>query len=78
VARDRVLAAAFDSEAAHRYCREGPEVRSTVTPPNRRNRGRKWRRARYRRRMKRRFQRRVYGQRWQAPSRGTSGCSARR
>jgi hypothetical protein len=40
---DRVLAdAAFDAEAHHRYCREELGVRSTVTPLNRRNRGRQW------------------------------------
>jgi hypothetical protein len=73
----RVLAdAAFDSEGNHRYAREGLGVRSTVIPLNRRNRGRKWPRARYRRQMVRRFRkkpkgsryRRVYGQRWQAES----------
>jgi hypothetical protein len=77
VAHDRVLAdAAFDSEEIHRYCREELGVRSTVIPLNRRNRGRKWPKARYRRQMVRRFRkkpkgsrhRRVYGQRWQAES----------
>jgi len=74
---DRVLAdAAFDSEESHRYCREELGVRSTVIPLNRRGRGRKWPRTRYRRQMVRRFRkrprgsrsRRVYGQRWQAES----------
>jgi transposase len=74
---DRVLAdAAFDSEDNHRCCREVLGVRSTVIPLNRRNRGRKWPRTRYRRQMVRRFRkrprrsryRRVYGQRWQAES----------
>jgi hypothetical protein len=74
---DRVLAdCAFDSEGSHRYCREGLGVRSTVIPLNRRNRGRKWPKSRYRRQMVRRFRkrpkgsrhRRVYGQRWQAES----------
>jgi hypothetical protein len=74
---DRVLAdAAFDSEENHRYAREGLGVRSTVIPLNRRGRGRKWPRTRYRRQMVRRFRkkpkggrhRRVYGQRWQAES----------
>jgi hypothetical protein len=77
VAWDRVLAdAAFDSEAHHRYCREGLGVRSTVIPVNRRGRGRKRPKTRYRRQMVRRFRkrprggryRRVYGQRWQAES----------
>jgi transposase len=77
VAWDRVLAdAAFDSEDNHRRCREVLGVRSTVIPLNRRNRGRKWPRTRYRRQMVRRFRKRprgsrhkrVYGQRWQAES----------
>lgn len=77
VAWDRVLAdAAFDSEGHHRYCREDLGVRSTVIPLNRRNRGRKRPRTRYRRQMVKRFRRkprgsrhrRVYGQRWQAES----------
>jgi hypothetical protein len=74
---DRLLAdAAFDSEENHRLCREDLGVRSTVIPLNRRNGGRKWPQARYRRQMKRRFRkkprgsrsRRVYGQRWQVES----------
>ena len=74
---DRVLAdAAFDGEGHHRDCREGLGVRATVTPLNRRNRGRKWPKTRYRRQMVERFRkkpkgrthRRVYGQRWQVAS----------
>jgi hypothetical protein len=74
---DRVLAdAAFDSEENHRYCREDLGVRSAVIPINRRGRGRKWPKTRYRRQMVKRFRkkprgsrhRRVYGQRWQAES----------
>jgi hypothetical protein len=74
---DRVLAdAAFDSEAHHRYCREDLGVRATVIPLNRRGRGRKWPKTKYRRQMVKRFRkkprgsrhRRVYGQRWQAES----------
>jgi hypothetical protein len=69
VSWDRVLGdAAFDSEANHRLCREDLHVRSTVIPLNRRNRGRKWPKTRYRRQMKKRFFKRVYGQRWQAES----------
>ncbi|HZY90013.1 MAG TPA: transposase [Gemmataceae bacterium] len=77
VGYDRVLGdAAFDSEESHRYCREGLGVRSTVIPLNRRGRGRKWPKTRYRRQMVRRFRKkprgsrhkRVYGQRWQAES----------
>jgi hypothetical protein len=69
---DRVLGdAAFDSEESHRYCREDLGVRSTVIALNRRNRGRKRPKSRYRQ-MVRRFRkkprgsrhRRVYGQRW--------------
>jgi hypothetical protein len=68
--------AAFDCEERHRYCRRDLRVRSTVTPINRRGRGRKWPKARCRRQMVRRFRntpkgrrpRRVYGQRWQAES----------
>jgi hypothetical protein len=74
---DRVLGdAAFDSEENHRLCREDLGVRATVIPLNRRNRGRKWPKTRYRRQMKKRFRKkprgsrhkRVYGQRWQAES----------
>jgi transposase len=77
VAWDRVLAdAAFDSEENHRLCREELGVRSTVIALNRRGRGRKRPKTRYRRQMVRRFRRRprrsryrrVYGQRWQAES----------
>jgi transposase len=77
VSWDRVLAdAAFDSEENHRLAREDLGVRSTVIPLNRRNRGRKKPKTRYRRQMVRRFRRkprgsrhrRVYGQRWQAES----------
>jgi hypothetical protein len=74
---DRALAdAAFDAEEHHRYAREDLGVRSTVIPLNRRNRGRKWPKTKYRRQMVKRFRkkpkgsrhRRVYSQRWQAES----------
>ena len=74
---DRVLAdAAFDSEESHRLCREGLGVRSTVIPLNRRGRGRRWPKTRYRRQTVKRFRKkprgsrhkRVYGQRWQVES----------
>ena len=74
---DRALAdAAFDSEGHHAHAREGLGVRSTVIPLDRRGRGRKWPKAKYRRQMVKRFRRkpkgsrhrRVYGQRWQAES----------
>jgi hypothetical protein len=69
VSWDRVLGdAAFDSEENHRLAREDLGVRSTVIPLNRRNRGRKWPKTRYRRQMKKRFPRRKYGQRWQVES----------
>src|SRR5262249_13677962 len=58
----RVLAdAAFDSEAHPRYCRERLGVRSTVIALNRRGRGRKWPKTKYRRQMVRRFRRRPRG-----------------
>jgi transposase len=60
--------AAFDSEENPRLCREELGVRSTVIPLNRRNRGRKWPKTKYRRQMKRRFPKRKYTQRWQAES----------
>jgi hypothetical protein len=66
---DRVLGdAAFDSEENHRLAREDLGVRSTVIPINRRNRGRKWPKTRYRRQMRRRFPKRQYRQRWQVES----------
>jgi len=77
VSWDRVLAdAAFDSEENHRLARQGLGVRATVIPLNRRNRGRKWPKTRYRRQMVKRFRKkprgsrykRVFGQRWQAES----------
>ena len=69
VSWDRVLGdAAFDSEENHRLAREDLGVRSTVIPLNRRNRGRKWPKTKYRRQMKRRFAKRKYGQRWQVES----------
>lgn len=69
VSWDRVLGdAAFDSEENHRLAREDLGIRSTVIPLNRRNRGRKWPKTKYRRQMKKRFFKRVYGQRWQVES----------
>jgi len=66
---DSVLGdAAYDSEENHRLCREDLGIRSTTIPINRRNRGRKWPKTKYRRQMKQRFHRRKYGQRWQAES----------
>ena len=66
---DRVLGdAAYDAERHHEQCRDDYRIRSTVIPINRRGRGRKWPRSKYRRQMRRRFHRRKYGQRWQAES----------
>jgi DDE family transposase len=65
---DRLLAdTAYDGEHNHVLCREGLGIRSTIIPINRRN-TRKWPQTRYRRQMKRRFFRRLYGQRWQIES----------
>ena len=61
---DRVLAdAAFDSEAHHQYCRKDLGVRSTVIPLNRRGRGRKWPKTKYRRQMVKRFRKKPEGSR---------------
>ena len=77
VTRDRVLAdAAFDAGGHHRCPREGPGVRSTVIPLNRRGRGREWPKTTYRRQTVERFRKRprgsrharVDGQRWRAES----------
>jgi hypothetical protein len=66
---DRVLGdAAFDAEHHHRLCREDGRIRSMVILLDRRGHGRKWPKAKYRRQMRRRCPRRVYGQRWQAES----------
>jgi hypothetical protein len=65
---DRLIGdAGYDGEHNHRLAREELAVRSTVIALNRR-RGRKWPRTRYRRQMKRRFQRGVYGHRWHVES----------
>lgn len=63
VSFDQVLAdAAYDSEPHHEFCRHFLGIRSFVAPINMR-RARKWPSTRYRRQLKRRFPRRVYGQR---------------
>ena len=59
--------AAYDAEHNHTLCRDELGIPSTVIPLNRR-RGRKWPKTRYRRQMKIRFYKRVYGQRWQVES----------
>jgi len=58
----------YDSEGNHRLCRKKLGIRSTVIPLNPRNTGRRWPKTRYRRQMKRRFHKRVYGNRWQVES----------
>jgi hypothetical protein len=67
---DRVLAdRAFDAEHNHTACRDDYGIRSTVIPVNRRRRGRKWPRTKYRwQRRRRRFHKLKYRQRWQAES----------
>lgn len=66
---DRLLGdAGYDAEHNHHLARQELGVRSTVIALNRRNTGRRWPKSRYRRQMKRRFPRRVYGHRWQIES----------
>jgi transposase len=66
---DRVLGdKGYDGEHNHRLCREELGIRSTIIPINKRNRGRKWPKSKYRRQMRRRFFKRKYGQRWQVES----------
>lgn len=65
---DQVLGdAAYDAEHNHVLCRDILGIRSTVIPARRRN-SLKWPKAKYRRQMKKRFFRRIYGQRWQVES----------
>ena len=69
VALDCLLAdPGYDAEAHHRLARQELHMRSTVIALNPRNQGRKWPKTRYRRQMKRRFHRHVFGQRWQVES----------
>lgn len=58
----------YDSEPIHQLCRDELGIRSTVIPLNPRNTGRKWPKTKYRRQMRKRFFKHVYGQRWQAES----------
>ena len=60
--------AGYDAEHNHALCREALGIRRTVIALNKRGTGRRWPRTRYRRQMKRRWCRRLYGQRWQAES----------
>lgn len=65
---DRLLAdAAYDAEHNHVLCRKILGIRLSVIPARKRN-TRKWPTAKYRRQMRRRFPRRVYGNRWQVES----------
>ena len=65
----RLLAdTAYDSERNHVLCRKKLGIRTTAIPINRRNTGRCWPKSRYRRLMKRRFPKRIYGHRWQVES----------
>ena len=65
---DQVLGdAAYDAEHNHVLCRDILGIRSTVIPARRRN-SLKWPKTKYRRQMKKRFFRKIYGQRWQVES----------
>ena len=65
---DRLLAdAAYDAEHNHRLCRDEHGIRSTVISLNERA-AKRLPSTMYRAQMARRFQRRVYGQRWQIES----------
>jgi transposase len=65
---DRVLGdKGYDAEHNHVLCRQELGIRSTIIPARKRN-TLKWPKAKYRRQMKRRFHRRLYGQRWQVES----------
>ena len=59
--------AGYDSEAMHELIREELGAESVI-PPKSGPRTRKWPRTRWRREMRRRFPRRIYGQRWQVES----------
>jgi hypothetical protein len=66
---DQLLAdSGYDAEEHHRLARRDHRIRSTVIALNKRNQGRRWPKTKYRRQMKKRFPRRVYGQRSQAES----------
>ena len=64
----RILADAdYDGEHNHRLCRDELGIRSTIIDLNPR-RDRKLPKSKYRRQMKTRFPRRLYGQRWHIES----------
>lgn len=59
----------YDAEHNHRLCREQLGIASTLIPPRRGWGGsRRWPTTPYRREMKSDFDKRAYGQRWQAES----------
>lgn len=65
----RLLAdSGYDSEAHHLLCRKTLGIRTTAIRLNPRKYGRRWPKTRYRRLMKRRFPKRIYGHRWQVES----------
>jgi transposase len=65
---NRILAdAGYDAEHNHVLCRKKLGIPSTVIPARKRT-SRRWPTAKYRRQMRRRFFKRVYGQRWQVES----------
>lgn len=59
--------AGCDAEGIHRLIREELRAHSLIPPKSGRP-TRRWPKTRYRRQMKRRFFRRIYGQRWQVES----------
>lgn len=62
-----LLDAGYDSEGMHELIRDELDAESVI-PPKSGPRTRKWPKTRWRREMKRRFPREVYGQRWQVES----------
>ena len=66
---DRLLAdAGYDSQENHRLCREELGIRSTVINLNKRRNPRKWPTTKYRRQMRKKFHKNIYGNRWQVES----------
>jgi transposase len=62
-----LLDAAYDAEKMHVFIRKELGAHSVI-PPTAGHPTRKWPKTRYRRQMRRRFPRHVYGQRWQIES----------
>ncbi len=65
--RTALLDAGYDAEWVHVLAREELGAQSVI-PPKGGPKTRKWPRQKYRRQMKRRFFKRLYGQRWQIES----------